>query len=122
MAGMTLLPALSGRYPDRADAVAVNGEATSYERLAASAGALAARIAGAPAVAVTARPALSTVVAVVAGLLAGVPVVPVPADAGPLERDHLLADSGAVPLADDDLDVTGAGDAGGAGGAEPPGE
>jgi fatty acid CoA ligase FadD36 len=122
MAGMTLLPALAGRYPDRADAVTVNGEATSYERLAASAGALAARIAGAPAVAVTARPALSTVVAVVAGLLAGVPVVPVPADAGPLERDHLLADSGAVPLADADLDVTGAGDAGVAGGSEPPGE
>jgi fatty acid CoA ligase FadD36 len=119
MAGMTLLPALSGRYPDRADAVVVNAEATSYERLAASAGALAARIAGAPAVAVTARPALSTVVAVVGGLLAGVPVVPVPADAGPLERDHLLADSGAVPLADADLAVTGKADASWAG---PPGD
>jgi len=133
MAGMTLLPALSGRYPDRADAVVVNGEAMSYERLAASAGALAARIAGAPAVAVTARPALSTVVAVVGGLLAGVPVVPVPADAGPLERDHLLADSGAVPLADADLGAAGgrtltvAGSAsvagrGDAGWAEPPGD
>jgi fatty acid CoA ligase FadD36 len=102
MAGMTLLPALSGRYRDRADAVVVNGEAVSYERLAASAAAVAARIAGAPAIAVTARPALSTLVGVVAGLLAGVPVVPVPADAGPLERDHLLSESGAVPLADAD--------------------
>jgi fatty acid CoA ligase FadD36 len=119
MAGMTLLPAVAGRYPDRPDAVRVNGEAMSYERLAGAAGSLAARIAGAPAVAVTARPALSTVVAVVAGLLAGVPVVPVPADAGPLERDHLIGDSGAVPLEDGEVDL-GAG--GGAPPAEPPGD
>jgi fatty acid CoA ligase FadD36 len=119
MAGMTLLPALSGRYPDRSDAVRVDGEAVSYERLAGAAGALAARIAGAPAVAVTARPALATVVAVVAGLLAGVPVVPVPADAGPLERDHLLGDSGAVPLADAEVDLSARGDAPA---SEPPGD
>ena len=31
----------------------------------------------------------------VAGLLAGVPVVPVPPDAGPAERGHILRDSGA---------------------------
>lgn len=34
----------------------------------------------------------------VAGLLAGVPVVPVPPDAGPLERAHILRDSGAEML------------------------
>ncbi|MFP5489371.1 MAG: acyl-CoA synthetase, partial [Acidimicrobiia bacterium] len=38
---------------------------------------------------------LDTVIGVVAGLRAGVPVVPVPADAGPMERDHILRDSGA---------------------------
>ena len=37
---------------------------------------------------------LETVVAVVGGLLAGVPVVPVPPDGGPVERDHVLRDSG----------------------------
>ncbi|MGH3738805.1 MAG: AMP-binding protein, partial [Micromonosporaceae bacterium] len=50
------------------------------------------------AVAVDAVPELATVVGVVGGLLAGVPVVPVPPDAGPRERDHLLRDSGAELL------------------------
>ncbi len=111
MTGMTLLPTLAGRYPDRADAVRVGGAAMSWERLAGAAGALATRIAGTPALAIDAEPTLATVVAVVAGLLAGVPVVPVPADAGPLERDHLLGDSGAVALdaAEVDLGATGTG-------------
>src|SRR5690606_30911779 len=39
---------------------------------------------------------LSTVVAVLGGLAAGVPVVPVPADSGPQETAHLLTDSGAM--------------------------
>ncbi|HET6965879.1 MAG TPA: AMP-binding protein, partial [Acidimicrobiales bacterium] len=39
-----------------------------------------------------------TVVAVVGGLMAGVPVVPVPPDAGPMERDHILNDSGAAAV------------------------
>ncbi|MFD5391379.1 acyl-CoA synthetase, partial [Streptomyces sp. NPDC127074] len=39
-----------------------------------------------------------TVVAVVGALLAGVPVVPVPPDSGPAERDHILRDSGATLL------------------------
>jgi fatty acid CoA ligase FadD36 len=38
------------------------------------------------------------VVAVVGCLMAGVPAVPVPPDAGPLERDHILSDSGAVAV------------------------
>ncbi|MBX6769149.1 MAG: acyl-CoA synthetase, partial [Actinomadura rubrobrunea] len=33
--------------------------------------------------------------AVVGGILAGVPVVPLPPDSGPAERDHILGDSGA---------------------------
>jgi fatty acid CoA ligase FadD36 len=83
MAGMTLLPALAGRYPDRADAVRVGDSAISWERLAAAAGALSGRIAGAPAIAVDA-----------------------PADAGPLEREHVLRDSGAAPLDPGEVDLT----------------
>jgi fatty acid CoA ligase FadD36 len=93
-----MFPALDGAFGDRPDAVTVAGERMSWERLRSAAGAVADRIAGAPAVAVDATPSLRTVVAVVGGLLAGVPVVPVPPDAGPVERRHVLSDSGAVPL------------------------
>ena len=55
-----------------------------------------AAIYGAPAVAVAAAPTLDTVVAVVAALASGVPVVPVPIDSGPDERAHILRDSGAA--------------------------
>jgi fatty acid CoA ligase FadD36 len=107
-----LLNALDGRYGDSADAVSVDGTDLSRERLRAAAGAVAARIAGAPALAVLARPGVETVVATVAGLLAGVPVVPVPPDAGPKEREHILRDSGApllaVSAADRDTEAYGA--------------
>ena len=92
---MSLLPALDGIYDDAPDAVTVDGQATSWERLAARADSLAAGIAGAGVVAVSGTSALDTVIAVVAGLRCGVPVVPVPADAGPVEREHILRDSGA---------------------------
>jgi fatty acid CoA ligase FadD36 len=84
--------------PDRPDAVVVAGRALSTGRLLGAAGALAATIAGAPVVAVDASPTLETVVAVLAGLYAGVAMVPVAPDAGPLERDHVLRDSGAALL------------------------
>ena len=71
-----LLTALSGSATDHADAVGVAGQVCSRERLLGAAGAVAARVAGAPAVAVIATATLETVVAVVGGLLAGVPVVP----------------------------------------------
>lgn len=89
-----LARAAGGR--SRPDSVVVAGRALTDERLTSAAGALAASVAGAPAVAVDATVSLETVVAVTAGLLAGVPVVPVPADAGPVERDHVLVDSGAA--------------------------
>lgn len=95
---MTLVRAWYGDFMDRPDAVRVGDRQTSWEDLRAAATAVADRIAGAPAVAVDAVPALETVVATVGGLLAGVPVVSVPPDAGPRERDHLLADSGAAAL------------------------
>ncbi|MBB6171527.1 fatty acid CoA ligase FadD36 [Nocardiopsis mwathae] len=66
------------------------------EELWSAAAAVAERIAGAPAVAVHGEASLSTVVAVVGGLQAGVPVVPVPADSGVAERGHILRDSGAA--------------------------
>lgn len=93
---MSLLPGLDAELArDAADAVVVDGIATSWERLAGRADALADRLAGASAVAVHGAARLDTVIAVVAGLRGGVPVVPVPADAGPMERGHILRDSGA---------------------------
>ena len=93
--GVSVLPALDGVFGDAADAVVVDGVASSWEQLAARADALAARFDGARTVAVCGTPTLDTVIAVVAGLRSGTVVVPVPADAGPMERDHILRDSGA---------------------------
>lgn len=90
-----LLTALASDLPDSGDAVVVDGQPASRAQLYAAASALVGRIAGARAIAVPATPSLSTVTAVVAGLLAGVPVVPLAADSGPLEREHILRDSGA---------------------------
>jgi fatty acid CoA ligase FadD36 len=81
--------------PRELPSVSVSGRALAGPELRAAAGALAARIRGAGVVAVDAAASLETVVAVVGGLLAGVAVVPVAADAGPRERGHVLADSGA---------------------------
>jgi len=92
---MNLLRALDGEFGDAGDAVVVDGEASSWEQLAGRADALAARFAGASMVAVPGLPVLDTLVAVVAGLRSGTPVVPVPADAGPGERAHIVRDSGA---------------------------
>ena len=94
----TLLPTLDGRFGEGADAVRVGDEAISWAELARRARAVAGRVAGSPAVAVRARASLDTVVAFAGALAAGVPVVPVPDDAGPVERDHILRDSGAVAV------------------------
>lgn len=93
-------PLLSALYGgrDRADAVTVDGRSCGYEELLGAAGAVARRAAGAGAFAVEATASLETVAAVVGGLLAGVPVVPIAPDAGTAERAHVLADSGARVL------------------------
>jgi fatty acid CoA ligase FadD36 len=96
---MTLLRALTGEFGDRT--VTVDDETVRWSELTARADALGAAIAGARAVAVCGVSRLDTVVAVVAGLRAGIPVVPVPADAGPVERGHILRDSGAAVVAGD---------------------
>lgn len=93
-----LLAALDGGYGDHPAAVRVGDEAVSWEALRRRADSVAARISGLPAVAVHAAATMDTVVAVVAGLRAGVPVVPVPHDAGEVERAHVLRDSGAAAV------------------------
>jgi fatty acid CoA ligase FadD36 len=75
--------------------VTVDGRALTGPDLLAAAAAVADRIEGAGRAAVHAEPSLETIVAVVGCLLAGVTAVPVPADAGPRERAHILADSAA---------------------------
>ncbi|WP_328777646.1 AMP-binding protein (plasmid) [Streptomyces goshikiensis] len=116
-----MLTALDGVYGDRKDALSVAGRTASYEELLGAARAVAADVAGAPAFAVTATASLETVAAAVGGLLAGVPFVPLPPDAGPAEREHILRDSGAV-LTDVDFDRRSSGSAGpGAGAAAVPG-
>lgn len=90
---------------DHPAAITVASRTLSTEALYAAADALAARIAGAPLVAVPAAPTLETVIAVLAGLRAGVTVVPVPPDAGPRERDHILADSRAPIRLTEDLRI-----------------
>jgi malonyl-CoA/methylmalonyl-CoA synthetase len=65
----------------------------TYRELASAASELAASLAGARRIAVWATPSVDTVVAVVAALLAGVPVVPVNPGAGERELAHIMADS-----------------------------
>ncbi|MEV5238853.1 acyl-CoA synthetase [Streptomyces cinnamoneus] len=106
---MTTAPLLSSLAApdaaDRPDALTVAGRSCSREELLGAAGAVAARIAGASSVAVRAVAAPETVAAVVGGLLAGVPVVPLPPDAGPAEREHVLRDSGAELVLGEDVPV-----------------
>src|SRR5512133_746695 len=100
MTGVPLLTALDANRPgaDRPDALTVAGRACGYEELLGAAGAVARRASGVKAFAVEATASLETVAAVVGGLLAGVPIVPLAPDAGPAEREHILRDSGAEIL------------------------
>lgn len=96
-----MLTALTGSSGDRPDAVVVGDESCSWAELAGRADALGVRIAGAGAVAVAGSATLDTLIAVVAGLRSGTPVVPVAADSGVAERTHVLRDSGAELLIGD---------------------
>jgi fatty acid CoA ligase FadD36 len=80
---------------DTADAVRIDGEVLSRSDLVGAATSVAERVGGAHRVAVLATPTASTVLAITGCLIAGVPVVPVPADVGVAERRHMLTDSGA---------------------------
>ncbi|WP_417281563.1 acyl-CoA synthetase [Actinomadura gamaensis] len=79
-------------------AITVAGRTLSRPGLYAWSVAVAEEIRDARAVAVHATASLETIVAVVAGLSAGIPVVPLPPDSGPDERAHILRDSGATHL------------------------
>ncbi|HET9874751.1 MAG TPA: acyl-CoA synthetase, partial [Mycobacterium sp.] len=78
---------------DIADAVRIDSIAVSRSDLAGAASAVVEHAGGAQRVAVLATPTVSTVLAVTGCLIAGVPVVPVPADVGVTERAHILSDS-----------------------------
>lgn len=80
---------------DAADAVRIDGRALSRSDLVSAAGSVAQRLGGAQRVAVLATPTAPTVLAITGCLIAGIPVVPVPADVGVAERAHILADSAA---------------------------
>ncbi|MBV8928930.1 MAG: acyl-CoA synthetase [Mycobacteriaceae bacterium] len=80
---------------DVGDAVRIGGVTLSRSDLVGAATSVAERIGGAEKVAVLATPTATTVLAITGCLIAGVPVVPVPADVGDAERRHILTDSGA---------------------------
>ncbi|WP_227996538.1 acyl-CoA synthetase [Nocardia australiensis] len=80
---------------DRPDAVTIDGVTLSRSDLLGAATSVAERIARAERVAVLARPSVTTVLAVVGCLIAGVTVVPVPPDSGSAELEYILGDSGA---------------------------
>lgn len=93
---MTILEGLerrAGSDGDRPDAVIVGDDAVSWEELLSRADRAAAGIAGVGAVALCATPSLDTVVSVLAGLRAGVAVVPIAHDSGADERQHIIRDS-----------------------------
>jgi len=91
------LVSLAG-LPDIPDLLTVGGRRMSTEALHAAVASLVVDLAGVTSVAVLATASLETIVAVLAGLVAGVTVVPVAADSGTTERQHLLSDSGATVL------------------------
>lgn len=80
---------------DADDVVRIDGISLSRSDVLGAATSVAERVGNAARVAVLARPTPVTALAIVGCLIAGVPVVPVPADVGSAERRHILTDSGA---------------------------
>lgn len=95
LAGVLLASLNSAAATDLADAVRIDGATLSRSDLVGAATSVAERVGGARLVAVLAKPTATTVLAVTGCLIAGVPVVPVPADVGAAERRHMITDSGA---------------------------
>jgi len=92
---LTSLNPAAASAADIGDAVRIGDATLSRSDLVGAATSVAERVGGADRVAVLATPSVPTVLAVTGCLIAGVPVVPVPADVGRAERRHILADSGA---------------------------
>ncbi|WP_174567719.1 acyl-CoA synthetase [Nocardia altamirensis] len=80
---------------DIPNAITIDGATLSRSDLLGAATSVAERVARAERVAVLAEPTVTTVLAIVGCLIAGVTVVPVPPDSGTAELAHILADSGA---------------------------
>lgn len=95
-AASPLLPAIAAGTTSAAGA-RVGGQTLTYAQLGdlARQHALDLRDRGVHTLAVLAEPTMATLVAVVAGLCAGVPVVPIPQDAGEAELAYQLSDCGA---------------------------
>lgn len=91
----SLNPAAVAAGAELADAVSIDDTVLSRSDLVGAATSVAERVSVAQRVAVLATPTPATVLAIIGCLIAGVPVVPVPADVGAAERRHILADSGA---------------------------
>ena len=91
----SLNPATVAAGVDIGDAVRIGGAVLSRSDLVGAATSVAERVAAADRVAVLATPTPATVLAITGCLIAGVPVVPVPADVGAAERRHFLTESGA---------------------------
>jgi fatty acid CoA ligase FadD36 len=91
----SLNPAAVAGGHDIEDAVRFGDVTLSRSDLIGAATSVAERVWGADRVAVLATPTASTALAIAGCLIAGVPVVPVPADVGQAERRHILTDSGA---------------------------
>lgn len=91
----SLNPLAVARGDDIPDAVTIGDVSLSRGDILGAATSVAERVSQADRLAVLATPSVKTVLAVVGCLIAGVTVVPVPPDAGPVEREHILRDSGA---------------------------
>jgi fatty acid CoA ligase FadD36 len=91
----SLNPAAVAGGHDIEDAVRFGDLTLSRSDVVGAATSVAERVGGADRVAVLATPTASTALAIAGCLIAGVPVVPVPADVGQAERRHILTDSAA---------------------------
>ncbi len=91
----SLNPAAVSAGDDVGDALRIADTVLSRSDLVGAATSVAERVAGAKRVAVLATPTPATVLAMTGCLIAGVPIVPVPADVGGAERRHIVTDSGA---------------------------
>jgi fatty acid CoA ligase FadD36 len=91
----SLDPAAVAGGHDIGDAVRLGDVTLSRSDVVGAATSVAERVGGAGRIAVLATPTAATALAIAGCLIAGVPVVPVPADVGQAERRHILTDSGA---------------------------
>jgi fatty acid CoA ligase FadD36 len=92
---MSLDPAAVTGGRDVGDAIRIGDVTLSRSDVVGAATSVAERVGGAERIAVLATPTASTALAIAGCLIAGVPVVPVPADVGQAERRHILTDSDA---------------------------